>query len=187
MNKLTSLITTFCVAISLPALAQMPSKPFYIGADVGGIRASYNSDTEDSQKKNFFVGNINAGWQFHDLFSMELGYFRTNNGSKTTDGLKIGHTWSGVTFDVIANLLIVDRFSLLGSAGLAYVKMDTDLDGNILGFNINEDGSDDTTALKMGVGFQYKLSDSLNARTKVDFLGVNDGLWMYTAGIQYHL
>lgn len=189
MNKYSKLVIGTVVALlTVPAAAK---SPFYIGADIGGAYvkdrvAIINEEfiSEESLPTNRLAGNINVGADINEYFAVELGYFTTGKAKKDLPfGLKASTQYSAPTLDLIGNIPVSDNLSVLGSVGAAYVQADFE---DSLGKQSAED-----VRIKLGAGLKWKLNDSFAVRTKVDYIDVGtdvqDGLWLYTAGVQYHL
>ena len=165
---------------------------WYMGAGIGQSRAdidsrqvrgltangqtvtSYTEDTRDVGYKLF------AGKQLNKYIAIEASYFdlgKFNYRATTTgDGVLASETeYRGGALDLVGQLPLTQRLSLLGRAGLQYTKATTSFTGNRLNAlgNPNPPNEGRRNA-KVGVGIEYKLTEALALRGEVERLRVND-------------
>ncbi|MCB0376195.1 MAG: porin family protein [Sinomicrobium sp.] len=183
----------------------------YIGVDFQHSSYSYNKDFVDSGVhlngetllENGLNGfNIHVGNRFNDYIGLELGYFRTKEGTKD---IKAGDTvgngtvaaadfstkvkTQGVTLDALGYLPLgtEKRFDLIGTAGLSWTKADLKIDVPGVG-----SGSDNSSEIgfRAGAGAQFHVTDKVNIRgiaryQNADFDSTTDHAWVYTLGVNY--
>jgi len=178
------------VLISASAV-QAQDSGFYIGFDVGG--ASFDYDTagqSDVVEENFVVGDIHAGYQINQYVAVEAGYFATTEEDKLSGSganTRVSDLrYVGVYGDIVGSYEVVDNLNLLGSLGVAWAESETDTVGT--GTLSVDTGSVESseTAVRVGGGLGYDITDNISARTKVDYMAFDNApLLTYTAGIQY--
>jgi OOP family OmpA-OmpF porin len=167
---------------------------WYMGAGVGQSRASiddarlirsltangatltgFKTDERDLGYKLF------VGKQLNQYFSVEAGYFDLGKFSfdSTTSGngaLRGEVGFRGVNLDLVGQLPLSERFSLLGRAGMQYAKTNTHFGGNRLAAVTNPDPSARKLNGKIGLGMEYKLSEALALRAEVERYRLNDAV-----------
>lgn len=140
----------------------------------GQTVTSYSADERDVGYKLF------AGKQLNKYFALELSYFdlgEFNYRATTTGGgvLASQTEYRGGALDLVGQLPLTERLSLLGRAGLQYTKASTSFSGNRLNAlgNPNPPNEGRRNA-KVGLGIEYKLTEALALRGEVERLRVND-------------
>ncbi|MGJ9420801.1 OmpA family protein [Massilia sp. CMS3.1] len=166
---------------------------WYMGAGVGQSRAdidearlrrnlsangasvtSFSADERDLGFKLF------AGKQLNKYFAVEGGYFDlgTFDFAATTsgNGALSGETrLRGVNLDLVGQLPLTHRFSLLGRAGVQYARANTHFSGNRLNAVTSPNPpSGGRRGAKLGLGLEYKLSEALALRAEVERYRVNN-------------
>ncbi|QOY94328.1 OmpA family protein [Massilia sp. UMI-21] len=166
---------------------------WYMGAGVGRSRAkiynsdlarrmseaglplnSYNADNRDTGYKLFF------GKQLNRYFAVEAGYFDLGDFSfdaTTTGGALRGETdFRGVNLDLVGQLPLTERLSLLARAGVQYAKARTSYSGNVLNAVTNPNPPNEGRRhAKLGLGAEFKLSEALALRAEIERYRVTDG------------
>ena len=140
---------TATAALALTALASLPARAegIYLGASLGVPR--YNDGIAGISGNGSGVsGKVFGGYQFTPNFALEagladLGHINGNGGTLN------GHSQY---IDAVGLLPLNSQWSLLGSAGLAHVKLDT------------SNGNDGGNGLKLGLGAEYTLSKNVALR-----------------------
>jgi OmpA-OmpF porin, OOP family len=145
----------------------------YVGAGVG---ATHDEDSINgvSGQGNAVSGKLYGGYQFNRYAGIEGGYTdlgHINNSTGTING-------RAAYLDAVGTLPLTDKFSLLGSVGVAHANLDT------------SNGDDSGNGLKLGVGAQYALTDNVALRAqaeryRVDAFGAKPDIDQYTVGVRY--
>jgi OOP family OmpA-OmpF porin len=168
---------------------------WYMGAGVGQSRAkideerlsrsltangaSLNSFSKDERDLGF---KLFVGKQLNQYFAVEAGYFDLGKfdfaATTSGNGLLRGETkLRGVNVDLVGQLPLTQRLSLLGRAGVQYARASTHFSGNRLDAVTNPNpphgGRRDA---KVGLGVEYKLSEALALRGEVERYRVNDAV-----------
>ncbi len=167
---------------------------WYLGAGVGRSRASidqprltsslqangasvtgFSTDQRDTGYKLF------VGKQINRYLALELGYFDLGqssfNATTTGNGVLNGEAgFRGANLDLLAQLPLSERLSLLGRVGMNYAKASTHFSGNRLAAVTGPDHGERKLNAKAGLGLEYKLSEALALRGEVERYRVNDGI-----------
>jgi OOP family OmpA-OmpF porin len=167
---------------------------WYIGAGVGRSRASidqqrlsqsltangatvtsFSTDERDTGYKLF------VGKQLNRYLAVELGYFDLGkfgfNSTTSGNGVLNGEAgFRGANLDLLAQLPLSERWSLLGRVGANYAKASTHFTGNRLTAVTDRDPSERKLNAKAGLGLEYKFSEALAVRGEVERYRVNDAL-----------
>lgn len=168
----------------------------YVGVDAGGVHASYeNAATGVSGdavlEDNLLFANPYVGVEVNKYLAFEAGYFQTKKEDKNFDASLVGGDAgtnlkseidiSGVNLDAVGKYDLTPKFSVLGDVGVLFY----DTDVRVSNGSLAATESKNDTALKLGGGVQYSLTDNIAARTKVEYLDISDGFVTYSAGLQY--
>ena len=184
---------------------------WYIGAGVGQSRATideprlraslaangetvtgFAKDQRDTGYKLFI------GRQLNQYVAVEAGYFdlgkfdfqSTTSGNGVLNG-EAG--FRGVNLDLLGQLPLSQRLSLLGRVGMHYTKTSTDFSGNRLLGSSNLHASERKLNAKLGLGLEYKFSEALALRGEVERYRVNDAVGnrgdadLYSVSLVYKL
>jgi OmpA-OmpF porin, OOP family len=169
---------------------------WYMGAGVGRSRAdiyntdlanrmsaaglpltSYSADNHDTAFKLF------VGKQLNRYFAIEAGYFHLGEfdfeAATTNNRVLRGETkFRGVNLDLVGQLPLTQRLSLLGRAGVQYAKATTHFSGNVLNAVSNPNPPNEGRRhAKVGLGLEYKLSEALALRGEVERYRVTDAVY----------
>ncbi len=141
----------------------------------GATMTSFDTDQRDLGFKLF------VGKQLNRYFSVEAGYFDLGkfSFSSTTSGngvLNGQAGFRGANLDLVGQLPLTERLSLLGRAGMQYAKTSTHFGGNRLTAVTNPDPSERKLSAKVGLGLEYKLSEALALRGEVERYRLNDAV-----------
>jgi OOP family OmpA-OmpF porin len=167
---------------------------WYVGAGIGQSRAniddarligsltangatlgSFNTD-ERGRGYKLFVGK-----QLNQYFAIEGGYFDLGkfsfNSTTSGNGVLNGEAgFRGANLDLVGQLPLSQRFSLLGRFGVNYAKTSTNFTGNRLAAMTNPNPSERKAGAKAGLGLEYKLSEALALRAEVERYRINDAV-----------
>ena len=184
---------------------------WYIGGSVGAARAtidqqriqsaltangstmtSFAKDEKDAPAYKLLVGK-----QLNRYFAIEAGYFDLGKfgfNAVTSDGTLNGQAgFRGVNLDLVGQLPLTERFSLLGRIGADYVKTSTHFTGNRLNAMTAPNASEKKSGIKAGLGLEYKFTEALAMRGEVERHRVNDAVGnrgdvdMISLGLVYKL
>ena len=184
---------------------------WYIGAGVGQSRATideprlraslaangetvtgFSKDQRDTGYKLF------VGRQLNQYFAVEAGYFdlgkfdfkSTTSGNGVLNGQA---AFRGVNLDLLGQLPLSQRLSLLGRVGMHYTKTNTEFSGNRLLGSTNTHASERKLNAKLGLGLEYKFSEALALRGEVERYRLNDAVGnrgdadLYSVSLVYKL
>jgi len=184
---------------------------WYIGAGVGQSRATideprlraslaangetvtgFSKDQRDTGYKLF------VGRQLNQYLAVEAGYFdlgkfdfkSTTSGNGVLNG-EAG--FRGVNLDLVGQLPLSQRLSLLGRVGMHYSKTNTEFSGNRLLGSANTQASERKLNAKLGLGLEYKFSEALALRGEVERYRLNDAVGnrgdvdLYSVSLVYKL
>ncbi|UVW28548.1 OmpA family protein [Massilia sp. H6] len=168
---------------------------WYMGAGVGRARANidderltrsltatgatltrFDADERDTGFKLF------AGKQLNRYIAIEAGYFDLGtfsfDAATSGNGALRGEAgFRGVNLDLVGQLALTQRLSLLGRAGVQYAKTRTHFSGNRLNAVTDPNpASKNHGNAKLGLGLEYKLSEALAVRGEVERYRLNDAV-----------
>lgn len=167
---------------------------WYIGAGAGQSRANIDdarlirsltangatlgSFTTDERGRGF---KVFAGKQLNQYVAIEGGYFDLGkfgfNATTSGNGVLNGEAgFRGANLDLVGQLPLTQRFSLLGRIGMNYAKASTHFTGNRLAAVTNPNPSERKIGAKAGLGLEYKFSEALAMRAEVERYRINDAL-----------
>lgn len=159
---------------------------WYVGGSVVGSRGDIDTNlvARNVLAPNAFINTITkderglgfkffAGKQLNRYLAIEGGYFdlgKFDFSANTTDlGTVRGEThYRGVNLDLVGQLPLTERLSLLGRAGVQYAKVKSEFGGNRLRGGIFINPTDKETNAKFGVGAEYKLTEASALRFEVE-------------------
>jgi OOP family OmpA-OmpF porin len=141
----------------------------------GAAVSSFDTDERDLGFKLF------VGKQINQYFSVEAGYFDLGKFSvaATTSGagsFRGEAGFRGANLDLVGQLPLTQRLSLLGRAGMQYAHTKTSFSGNRLAAVTNPNASENKLGPKLGLGLEYKLSEALALRGEVERYRMNDAV-----------
>lgn len=167
---------------------------WYLGAGVGQARGAidqqrltnslqangasvtaFSTDQRDTGYKLF------VGKQMNRYLALEFGYFDLGkfgfNANTTGNGVLDGEAgFRGANLDLLAQLPLSERLSLLGRVGMNYASASTHFSGNRLTAITDPNPSERKLNAKAGLGLEYKLSEALALRGEVERYRVNDAV-----------
>jgi OOP family OmpA-OmpF porin len=181
----------------------------YIGASAGvgkshqdDLRAAreltnspLNTFTNDTKDRGF---KLFVGKQLNQYFAIEGGYFDlgkyTFRGTTPAGGVIAGENrYRGVNLDLVGQLPLSQRISLLGRIGAEYARTGTSYSGNAIAVPSNRYSSDSDFGPKVGLGLEFKLSEALAIRAEAERSRLNDATGrrgnvdLYSIGLVYKL
>lgn len=168
---------------------------WYMGAGVGRSRAKiYNNDLARGMSQaglpltSFNADNRDTGYklfvgkQLNRYFAIEAGYFDLGDFSfdAGTTGGRMLHSetdFRGVNLDLVGQLPLTERLSLLARAGVQYAKARTHYSGNVLNAVTNPNPPNEGRRhAKLGLGAEFKLTEALALRGEIERYRVTDGV-----------
>ncbi|APA71645.1 OmpA family protein [Janthinobacterium sp. 1_2014MBL_MicDiv] len=184
---------------------------WYLGAGVGQSRATideprlraslaangesvtaFNKDERDTGYKLF------VGRQLNPYLAVEAGYFDLGKfnfqSASSGNGVLNGEAaFRGVNLDLLGQLPLSQRLSLLGRVGMHYTRTSTEFSGNRLLGSTNTHASERKLNAKLGLGLEYKFSEALALRGEVERYRLNDAVGnrgdadLYSVSLVYKL
>ncbi|RUO25985.1 hypothetical protein CWE09_04455 [Aliidiomarina minuta] len=195
MNKITQAISTVAlVGMILPAMAEEEPTGWFVGAGGGASFASIaESDitadlfaagfetTEFSENDRDFGFKLFGGYQFNPNFAVEGGYFdlgsfdytaNTNPDGSLSGALK----FSGWNVDLVGMLPLSDRSSLFARIGVHNGRTKASFESSgAVNVQTSEYRSREVD-YKIGVGYQYHLSEAVSLRAEVERYRMDDAV-----------
>ncbi|HEY0489248.1 MAG TPA: OmpA family protein [Telluria sp.] len=203
--KLSNKIALSCLALSMMAAqAARADEPFihpdwansavYIGAGIGQSRATIDEDriraslaANGATVNSFTTDEREAGYklfigkQLNRYLAVEAGYFdlgtfgfnATTSGSGALNG-QAG--FRGVNLDLVGQLPLSERLSLLARIGANYAKTTTHFSGNRLAAVTTPNASERKVHAKVGIGAEYKFTEALAGRAEIERYRLNDAI-----------
>jgi OOP family OmpA-OmpF porin len=128
--------------------------------------AAFSTFTEDERDIGF---KVFAGKQLNRYLAVEYGYFHSGkfdySGVTTTNSVVRGDSsYRGVNLDLVGQLPLTQRLSLLGRVGAQYGKISSHFSGP----RISGETKHGKTNGKFGVGVEYKLTEAAALRWEVE-------------------
>lgn len=157
-----------------------------------GTLSTFSNDTKDGGFKIF------AGKQLNRYFAIEGGYFDLGKFDFTATvppGRSLdGQTrYRGVNVDLVGQLPLSQRISLLGRIGAQYTRTGTSFSGPAIAVPGNRYSGDSDFGPKAGVGLEFKLNEALAIRAEAERSRVNNALGnrgnvdLFSVGLVYKL
>ena len=133
----------------------------------GGTISSYSADEKDVGYKLY------VGKQINKNFAIEGGYFdlgdfnyRTNTYQGGTLNADVGYR--GVFLDLVGQLAMTERFSVLGRVGMNYAQAKTKFSGSRVSALGMSNQEEKRLNPKVGLGLEYKLTEALAVRAEAE-------------------
>ena len=144
------------------------------------LRANGSTLSSFVQDRKHGAYRLFIGKQLNRHFAVEGGYYQLGTygfDAVTSDGrLSADARFRGLNLDLVGQMPLTERLSLLGRIGAAYTSAKTDFTGNRLNAVTAPHAKESKVGLKAGLGLQYKLTESLSARWEVERYRVNDAI-----------
>ena len=167
---------------------------WYAGANVGSSRASI----DDARITSNLLGSgfsgvsildddratgykIFGGYQFNKNFALEGGYFDLGQFGFSATTVPAGTLngnikLRGLNLDVVGILPITEKFSAFGRVGANYAQARDSFTGTGAVTVLNPNPSKRDTNLKLGLGLQYAITESLAIRAEVERYRIDDAV-----------
>ena len=184
------------IALSLvtSSIAMANDTGWYLGVNVGQSRAAIDdlritsgllgggftttSISDDDRDTGY---KLYGGYQFNKNFSVEGGYFDLGGFGFDATTIPVGTLsgtikLKGLNLDVVGSVPITEKFSAFGRIGVNYAEARDSFSGTGLVHVLNPSPSQSDTNLKLGLGLQYALTESLAMRAEVERYRINDAV-----------
>ena len=176
----TAALSTSLVHAQTPSPTPAASPRFYVGgslgrSDFGSCPSFASCDTKDLGFRLY------GGYQFHPMFSVELGYAGLGETSASVGGSSGTIKASGWTAQAVGSYPVMNRLALFGKLGAIYGETKV---GGAFGSR-----KDTGTNLAYGVGVRYGLTSALDLtaeweRFRFDGPSGKDNADLLSAGIR---
>jgi OOP family OmpA-OmpF porin len=164
----------------------------YLMTRDGGTMTSFSKDEKDVGYKLFL------GKQVNRYLAIEGGYFDLGkfnfNGTTSTGGAERGqYDFRGVNLDLVGQLPLSERFSLLGRVGSIYSEAKSSFSGNRSFATFSPSRTEHKWTNKAGVGLEFKLTEALALRAEAEryrihnTTGARVNADLYSLGLVYKL
>ena len=178
----------------LHAQEVLPNTGLYMGISAGESRAHIDSGritqgllgagfTTDSLSEDRRDTGYKAfvGFPLHPNWAIETGYFDLGRFGFTANTTPAGSLTGtarvrGFNLDLVGNLPITDRWSLLGRVGAAYAQTRDQFSGTGAVTVIDPSPSKRETNYKYGLGTQYAFTPALTLRLEAERYRINDAV-----------
>ena len=170
LSRKTLLVATAALAGALHLSAR--AEGLYVGGSIG--RPSYGDAINGIGTSNSGVsGKLFGGYQIAPGLAVEAGVADLGRSSNASGTIK-SH---GEYLDAVGSIPLAHGFSLLGSAGIDHVDLDT------------SNGDDSGFGLKLGAGAEYSLSPNASLRAEYEryqasSFGTHPSVGQYTIGVR---
>lgn len=198
MKKITGLIATSLIIISVLVTNFAEAAHYYVAINGGTSRLKdfcANPAAGFSCKDSSFAYTLDGGYQFSDMFGLELGY--GSYGAPQTSGLVSGSNLevtqeiSGFRFSGTASFPVSSSFALFGKLGIASTSLT--VISKVTPGPVIPSYSLSNVSLSYGAGIKYHINKSAALRVQYENIGkIGDGtiptdsLSLLSVGIAYH-
>lgn len=200
----TNLKLSFAIALAFSASSAFAADDTFVNPDwansavyIGGSVGQGRSHLDDANVVNTLTGNaplarfssdqrdrgfkLFVGKQLNQYFAIEGGYFDLGSyrfdALTTANNVVTGNTkLRGLNLDLVGQLPLSERFSILGRVGAQYTRTKTDYNGAAITVPGNRYSSDSNFGPKVGLGLEYKFSEALAGRVEMERNRINDGI-----------
>ncbi|WP_332879698.1 OmpA family protein [Massilia sp. S19_KUP03_FR1] len=167
---------------------------WYVGGSLGQSRAAIDDKrlarsltangaalTSFATDERELAFKLLLGKQLNQYFALEAGYFDLGKFgfAATTSGngsLRGEAGFRGANLDLVGQLPLSQRLSLLARVGAQYARTTTHFSGNRLAGVTNPNPRENKTNAKAGLGLEYKLSEALALRGEVERYRISDAV-----------
>ncbi len=152
----------------------------------------YSADEKDVGYKLY------VGKQLNKNFAVELGAFDLGEFSYATNTFQGGTLnanvgYRGVFVDLVGQLALTERFSVMARAGMNYARAKTEFTGSRVGSFALLNEREKRLNPKVGLGLEYKLTEALAVRADAERYRLDDAIRnnghvnMYSLNLVYKL
>ncbi len=194
LTSVSGKLSLVALAIIASPFAAADDSGWYAGANAGQSRATIDdvritsgllnsgftstSITDDDRSTGY---KIYGGYQFNRNFALEGGYFDLGkfgfNPTTVPAGTLSGSIkLRGLNLDLVGSLPITQRLSAFGRLGVNYAEARDSFTGTGAVNVLDPNPSKRDTNLKVGLGLQYELTQSLAMRAELERYRINDAV-----------
>ena len=165
----------------------------YVGASIGEGRShqddrgianaitatplnGFSTDTKDRGIKGLIGKQLNQYLAIEGSFFSLGKYTFANNTVATGPNLRGDTRYRGASLDLVGQLPLSQRISVLGRIGAEYVRTGTTFSGTALAVSPNRYSSDSDFGVKAGLGLEYKFTEAMAVRAEYERHRLNDAL-----------
>lgn len=173
MKKTIGALMVAVSAVAMTANAEALEYNPYAGVDYTYSNVSHTGP-------NFNGGKVFVGSQYNEYFGTEAFFQRTFN--ERTEGVKTHFSAYGIDAMGYLPLGCEQKFSLIGTAGIARYNI-----SNRLGGKGHE--HDNTWGYRLGAGAEYNVNEKIAVRgiaRYVDLGNAQTDMWEYSVGAKYN-
>ncbi len=170
--KIRALLAATLLLVAVSHAETDITKGFYVGADIIGAKQKakdmHNSLQEGpvvvhKNSKSFVTGALGLGYQFNDLFRMDLEYVlpKKNEFTLSQNGQLNAHKIKGQRLMLNGYLTypVNEQFSIYGTAGIGYARLKSSGYQNSEAYSFNTK-SNGNFAWSVGAGISFKPVDN---------------------------
>ena len=187
-------LSVLALALMAATCAMADNTGWYGGANLGQSQATIDDAriTSGLLANGLTAGGINdinrdlgfkvfGGYQYNKYFAVEGGYFDLGQFGFNTSTVPAG-TFSGeiklkgLNLDAVGILPITDKFSVFGRIGVTHIQANDSFVGTGAVNVLNPSPNSRDTNLKVGLGLQYALTDSLTLRSEIERYRIDDAV-----------
>lgn len=194
LTSVSGKLSLVALAIIASPFAVADDSGWYAGANAGQSRATIDdvritsgllnsgftstSISDDDRNTGY---KIYGGYQFNRNFALEGGYFDLGkfgfNATTVPAGTLSGSIkLRGLNLDLVGSLPITQRLSAFGRLGVNYAEARDSFTGTGAVNVLDPNPSKRDTNLKVGLGLQYALTQSLAMRAELERYRINDAV-----------
>ena len=189
LTSVSGKLSLVALAIIASPFAVADDSGWYAGANAGQSRATIDdvrinsgftatSITDDDRSTGY---KIYGGYEFNRNFALEGGYFDLGkfgfNPITVPAGTLSGSIkLRGLNLDLVGSLPITQRLSAFGRLGVNYAEARDSFTGTGAVNVLDPNPSKRDTNLKVGLGLQYELTQSLAMRAELERYRINDAV-----------
>lgn len=192
--KTSGTLSLVALAVIASPFAIADDSGWYGGANIGQSKATI----DDARITSSLLGSgfsgvsiadenrdlgfkVFGGYQFNKNFALEGGYFDLGRfgfmATTTPAGTLSGDIrLKGLNLDAVGILPLTEKFSVFGRIGANYAQATDSFAGTGAVRVLNPNPSTRETNLKLGVGLQYALTESMAMRAEVERYRINDAV-----------
>jgi OOP family OmpA-OmpF porin len=187
LGKQRLLYLAVAALILSPIATAADEEGWYLGAGAGRARENINFENAFRlelpvgfvtnyymESDQSFGAKVFAGFQFHQNFAVEGGYFDLGDFDYSTSGINPAGIMdgnfdvNGWNLDLVGLAPISDKFSLLGRVGYTLSETESSFSGSGSIPAASRSTQNSESGFKYGAGLQYKLTDAMAMRLELE-------------------